>query len=256
MYILGIANQKGGTGKTSTTVYLGYALARRAGCRVLLVDMDPQASLTGCFTTRATERSEEEGEGTVYTGLMSQLPIRPYHSSPTLSLLAATIDLAAAEVRLPSKRNNERALARLLDLYRQDYAYCLVDCPPSLGILTVNALTAAHSLLVPTSTESMSERTMPLILDLIREIQESGLNPGLSVWRILPTLFDRRLSHHKEILEVLRTKHGSLVYDEPVAATTKYKDASGMRVDIVELDPRLGDYWDRMASVLLAETRR
>lgn len=251
MYTLAICNQKGGTGKTSTTVYLSYALVR-AGERVLLVDMDPQASLTECFVYE-----EEIGVDTIYTALLSGGACRPLSiRGPHYVLLPATIDLAAAEVRLPSKRNNERALLRVLDHSHDAYSYCLIDCPPSLGILTVNALTAAHSLLIPTATESMSERTMPIILDLIDEVRESGLNPTLSIWRILPTLFDRRLSHHKEILEVLRTKYGSLVYEEPVQATTKYKDASGMRVDVGELDPRVGAYWDRMAASLLAETRR
>ena len=97
---------------------------------------------------------------------------------------------------------------------------------------------------------------MPIILDLINEVRESQLNPSLMVWRILPTLFDSRLAHHKEILEVLRAKYGSLVYEEPVKSTTKYKDASGMRVDIRELDPKLGEYWDHLAAVLMAESER
>ncbi len=248
MHTSACANQKGGTGKTSTTVHLGYALAR-TGRRVLLVDMDPQASLTQYFIKDPTAL-----EATVYTALIDHQEVKPLSIGEDLWLLPANIDLAAAEVRLPSKRNNERALARLLDHYAYDY--CLVDCPPSLGILTVNALSAAERLLIPTATEIMSERTMPIILDLINEVRASQLNPSLTVWRILPTLFDSRLAHHKEILEVLRAKYGQLVYEEPVKSTTKYKDASGMRVDIRDLDFKLGEYWDRLAAMLMAESER
>jgi chromosome partitioning protein len=169
-----------------------------------------------------------------------------------INLLPSNIDLAAAEVQLPTKRNQERTLARMLKRYAYDY--CLIDCPPSLGVLTTNALTAANLAIVPVTTELMAERTIKLILNTIEDVKESELNPLLKVWRILPSLYDARLSHHKEILEALRAKYGGLVYFEPVKHTTKYKDAVTSQVDISELDRLQGEYWDRLATRLIAES--
>jgi cellulose biosynthesis protein BcsQ len=107
---------------------------------------------------------------------------------------------------------------------------------------------------VPVTTELMAERTIKLILNTIQDVKESELNTTLKVWRILPSLHDIRLAHHKEILEALRTKYGQLVYPEPVKHTTKYKDAVTSQVDISELDRRQGEYWDRLAASLIAES--
>jgi chromosome partitioning protein len=246
MQIVAIANQKGGVGKTSTAVNLAAALAR-ANRTVLLVDMDPQGSLTEYFL------SPEQLTYTIYDALLKDgETVTPFHIGTAISLLPANIDLAAAEIELPGKHRftHQQRLARVLRSYTADY--CLVDCPPSLGELTVNALAAARYALIPVSTELMAERTVKLILQTIEEINE--LNPALRVWRILPTLYDVRLAHHREILAALRDKYGVQLYDDPVRATTKYKDAVTDKTDVSELDPKLGEYWDRLADVLLRET--
>lgn len=247
MRIIAIANQKGGTGKTSTCVNLAAALSR-AGASILLVDMDPQASLTEYFINPG------ELTTTIYDALKDGITVSPFHVGTAISLLPADIDLAAAEIDLPAKHKytHHQRLARVLRSYAADY--CLIDCPPSLGELTVNALAAAHYALIPVSTELMAERTVKLILQTIEEIRDDGLNAGLQVWRILPTLYDTRLAHHQEILEALRVKYGELLYPEPVRATTKYKDAVTLHADVSELDPRLGAYWDVLADRLLSET--
>ena len=245
MFTLAIANQKGGTGKTSTTVNLAAALAR-AGKSVLMVDIDPQGSLTEYFVNPVDVTI------TLYNALLDGATVKPLQLGEFIYLIPSNIDLAAAEIQLPSKRNQERTLSRVLRAY--EYDFCLLDCPPSLGVLTSNALTAAIMVLVPVSTELMAERTVKLILATVEDIRESELNPTLQVWRILPTLYDSRLAHHREILEAFRVKYGKLLYADPVKATTKYKDAVTNQTDVSDLDAKLGTYWDTLASVLIDET--
>jgi len=245
MFTVAIANQKGGVGKTSTTVNLAAALAR-AGKSVLMVDVDPQASLTEYFF-KPTDITI-----TLYNALLDSATVKPLQVGETIFLLPSNIDLAAAEIQLPSKRNQERTLSRVLRSY--EYDFCLLDCPPSLGVLTSNALTAAIMVLVPVSTELMAERTVKLILATVEDIRESELNPSLHVWRILPTLYDSRLAHHREILEALRVKYGTLLYPDPVRSTTKYKDAVTNQTDVSDLDLKLGAYWDSLADAFIRET--
>jgi chromosome partitioning protein len=247
MHILAVANQKGGVGKTTATVNLAAALSR-AKRSVLLVDLDPQASLTEYFLTPAKQADLQE---TVFNLLVDARPLEPLQLGPLIALLPATIDLAAAEIQLPSKRGSERALVRMLRNYHTDY--CLIDCPPSLGILTTNGLAAAHRVLIPVTTELMAERTVRLILASIKEVLDAELSTEVRPWRLLPSIYDSRLAHHKEILEALRVKYGPILYPEPVKATTRYKDSVTEQVDISELDKTQGVYWDRLALALIAE---
>lgn len=243
--VYAIANQKGGTGKTSTAVYLAAALGR-ADKNVLLVDLDPQASLTEYFTNPTALQQ------TIYDLLIEGVTINPLRLGEKIALLPANIDLAAAEVLLPAKTNHEKRLAKFLKGY--SYDFCLIDCPPSLGVLTRNALTAAKRVIVPVETSKMAERTVKLIMDSIADVVESELNDQLAVWRILPTLFDAREAESAETLNELYTKHGALVYQEPVHRRAKYKKAVRQRLDINDLDVEQGKYWDRLAGCLIAES--
>ncbi len=245
MRIIAIANQKGGVGKTSMAVNLAAALAR-AERSVLLVDLDPQGSLTEYFT------NPTKLEVTMYDALLYGFHVPTIMLGESIQLLPTTIDLAKAEIILPSKRNQEHTLERFLRQY-PDPNYCLIDCPPSLGVLTANALTAAQLVIIPVSTELMAERAVKLILETIDDIRESELNPALQVWRIVPTMYDQRLAHHREILEALKVKYGATLYEEPVRATTKYKDAVTSQTDVSDLDNKLGSYWDALARTLIQE---
>jgi chromosome partitioning protein len=244
MRIVAIANQKGGVGKTPTTVNLGFALAR-AGKNVLLVDLDPQGSLSEYFLTTEAETQEL----TIYDALVNIKRISPITISDRLALLPAHDGLAAAEIELPNKANAQKRLAKVLSFYEHDF--CLLDCPPSLGILTVNALAAAEQVLIPVKTELSAERTIKLIKRTIEDVQQSDLNTRLTIWAILPTLYDSRKAHHNEVLQAIKYKHGKQVYQEPSKETTKYNDALVLKADVGVLDKALGLYWDRLAGKLI-----
>ena len=195
--VIALANQKGGVGKTTTTINLGAALAE-LGSQVLLVDMDPQGALSVGLGLNplALER-------TVYNLLMEPKADAGQTIERTkqerLDLLPSNIDLAAAEVLLVGEVAREQALSRVLRSLRKRYDYVLVDCPPSLGLLTVNALTAADGVLIPLECEYFALRGMALLMDTIDKVQER-LNPDLEIVGILATMYDSRTVHGREVL--------------------------------------------------------
>lgn len=245
MIIVAIGNQKGGVGKTSTTIYLAAALAR-ADKTVLIVDTDPQSSLTKYFTNPDTLTE------TMYDLFIEEKTLTPLKLGAMISLLPTNKDLAAAEVLLPAKTNHEKRLSKALRKY--SYDYCLIDCPPSLGVLSRNALTAAHKVLIPVATEKMAEETIPLFRGTIADIIDSELNEHLKVWRILPTMYAINEVESKLTLSELYEQYNSLVYNEPVSRRTLYKKAKRDHLDINDLDADLGTYWDRLAKQLITES--
>lgn len=245
MRIIAVANQKGGVGKTPTTVNLAFALTR-AKAKVLLVDLDPQGSLSEYFLADQADIQEI----TVYNALSDLQRITPIAVTPQIALLPAHDELAGAELELPGKVNGQKRLAKVLSFYQLDYDFCLIDCPPSLGILTINALASAHQVIIPVKTEISAERALKRIKKTIKDIQESDLNGGLAVWGILPTLFNSTKAHHKEVLQALRYKFGDEVYTEPSRDTTKYNDATVLKADVSVLDKSLGAYWDKIATLI------
>ena len=245
MIIVAIGNQKGGVGKTSTTVYLAAALAR-ADKTVLIVDTDPQSSLTKYFTDPDTLIE------TMYDLFIEEKTLTPLKLGAMISLLPTNKDLTAAEVLLPAKTNHEKQLSKALRKY--PYDYCLIDCPPSLGVLSRNALTAANKVLIPVSTEKMAEETIPLFKGTINDIIESELNECLKIWRILPTMYASLEVESRLTLAELHEQYNSLIYSEPVSRRTLYKRAKREHLDINDLDTELGAYWDRLALQLITES--
>ncbi len=246
MQIIAIANQKGGVGKTPTTVNLSFALAR-AGYHILLVDLDPQGSLSEYFLADQADIQEV----TVYNALSDLQRIEPLPITKQIALLPSHDELAGAELELPSKVNGQKRLAKVLSFYQADYDFCLLDCPPSLGILTINALASAHQVVIPVKTEISAERALKRIKNTIKDIQQSDLNGHLTIWGILPTIYDSRKAHHKEVLQALRYKYGEEVYKEPSRETTKYNDATVLKADVSTLDKALGAYWDTLAATFM-----
>jgi chromosome partitioning protein len=220
--VIALANQKGGVGKTTTDINLGAALADR-GKRVLLVDMDPQGALSVGLGLNPLAL-----EKTLYNLLMG--PEQDANSVVTntkidrLDLLPANIDLAAAEVLLVGEVAREQALARVLRPLRRRYDFILIDCPPSLGLLTVNALTAADGVLVPLECEYFALRGMALLMDTISKIADR-LNPRLEIVGVLATMYDARTVHGREVLGRVEEAFGDQVFRTVVGKTIRFAEA-------------------------------
>ena len=221
--IIAMCNQKGGVGKTTTTINLGASLAEY-GRRVLIVDFDPQgaASVGLGINTHELDR-------TVYSLLMERaadiheiiVPTR----FPGLHVLPANIDLSAAEVQLVGEVARESVLARVLRPVVDDYDVILVDCQPSLGLLTVNALTAAHGVLIPLECEFFALRGVALLVETIEKVRDR-LNPRLEVDGIIATMFDPRTLHSREVIARVYEAFGDTLMQTVIGRTVKFPDAS------------------------------
>jgi chromosome partitioning protein len=230
-HVIAFANQKGGVAKTTSTVNLGAAL-REHDLRVLAVDMDPQGNLT------MSQGIDTEGlEKSMYDVLVHRTPIEDVIYERELDVAASTIDLAGAEMALATMIGRERALQRALDAVRDKYDYILIDTPPSLGLLTINALTASEGVIVPVQCEYLSLRGL-LQLEKTLEMIRENLNPDVHIQGILPTLFDARTHHGKESIEVLRENFGDLVFDTVVRKTIKFAEAPVGGTSVLKYDPK------------------
>jgi chromosome partitioning protein len=231
--IIALCNQKGGVGKTTTTISLGGALAEY-GRTVLMVDFDPQGALSAGLGVNTHDQV------TIYDLLIGRetdvrKAIHPT-KTPGIHVIPANIDLSAAEVHLVSEVAREQILARILKPVLDDYDVVLIDCQPSLGLLTVNALTAAHGVLIPLETEYFALRGVALLIDTIDKVRER-LNPAIRVDGIVATMFDARTLHAKEVMERVVETFGETVLDTVIGKTVKFPDASVAAVPITEFAP-------------------
>ncbi|MFT6973786.1 MAG: chromosome partitioning protein [Pontimonas sp.] len=231
--VIALCNQKGGVGKTTTTISLGGALAEY-GRTVLMVDFDPQGALSAGMGVNTREVT------TIYDLLISpekdiRKAIQPT-KTPGIHVIPANIDLSAAEVHLVHEVAREQILARVLKPVMDDYDVVLIDCQPSLGLLTVNALTAAHGVLIPLETEYFALRGVALLVDTVEKVRER-LNPGVRIDGIVATMFDARTLHAREVLERAVETFGDTVLDTVVGRTVMFPDASVAAVPITEFAP-------------------
>jgi chromosome partitioning protein len=231
--IVALCNQKGGVGKTTTTVNLGAALASY-GRRVLLIDFDPQGALSANF------KVQTEDVATIYELLLGSArdpEVAIQHTQiPGLDIIPANIDLSAAEVHLVNEVAREHSLARVLRRVSDRYDVILIDCQPSLGLLTVNALTAAHGVVIPLACEYFALRGVALLVETIEKVRDR-LNPNIELDGIVGTMYDSRTLHSREVLDRVVEAFDGDVLETVVSRTVKFADASVAREPILEYAP-------------------
>jgi chromosome partitioning protein len=228
--VISFANQKGGVAKTTTTLNLGVAFAEQ-GLKVLLVDLDPQGNLTMSqgLNPDAIERS-------MFDVLVHRLPIQEVIHHAEVDLAVSSIDLAGAELALSSMIGRERALEKALVGVREGYDYVLIDTPPSLGLLTINALVASNGVIVPVQCEYLSLRGLVQLENTLSMIREN-LNPEVEIEGILATMFDSRTLHSREAVEILQENFGDLVFGTKIRKTVRYAEAPVKGTSVLKYDP-------------------
>jgi len=233
MLTIAIANHKGGVGKTASTHALGAGLAER-GQRVLIVDLDPQASLTGACGLSGADPSLADVLGGDKAGSVSMSKIIKSLSG-RLSCAPSDLTLAGTERGLYQRLGRENVLKRALGSVAGAYDVCLIDCPPSLSLLTVNALNAADGVLIPTQPAAADLRGLKMFFSTLEDMQE--LNPELEVIGILPTFYDGRLNHHTAAVETL-TGAGLPVLAARIGRSVRVQEAAGHAESITDYDPK------------------
>src|SRR5689334_2209523 len=228
--VIAFANQKGGVAKTTTTLNLAVAFAE-AGHRVLAVDMDPQGNLT-----MSQGIDPDSVERSMYDVLVNDHSIRDVIRKREIDVACASIDLAGAEIAMSTKIGRERSLEKALRSVREDYDFVCIDTPPSLGLLTINALTAADKVIVPVQCEYLSMRGLIQLQNTLSMIQEN-LNPDVDIAGILPTLVDTRTVHAKEAIELLEENFGDQVFAARITKTVRFAEAPVKGMSVLKYDP-------------------
>ncbi len=228
--VIVFANQKGGVAKTTTTLNLGVALMEK-GHRVLLVDLDPQGNLT-----MSQGMNPDSIERSMFDVLVHRLPITEIIHKAEVDVAVSSIDLAGAELALSSMIGRERALEKSLLEVRDNYDFIMIDTPPSLGLLTINAFVAATGVIVPVQCEYLSLRGLVQLENTLAMVREN-LNPEVKIEGILPTMFDARTLHAREAVEILEENFGELVFKTRIRKTVRYAEAPVKGSSVLKYDP-------------------
>ena len=249
--VIAFANQKGGVAKTTTTLNLAAAFAEQ-GHRVLCVDMDPQGNLT-----MSQGIDPDTLEQSMFDVLVHDLSIREVIKRREIDVACASIDLAGAEIAMSTKIGRERSLVKALRAVDDDYDWVFIDTPPSLGLLTVNALTAADQVIVPVQCEYLSMRGLLQLQNTLSMIREN-LNPDVQIAGILPTMVDTRTLHAKEALEILEENFGDRVFGARIRKTVRFAEAPVKGMSVLKYDPKgtAADAYRQLAKEVLSNGKR
>src|SRR5881394_4041848 len=247
--VIAFANQKGGVAKTTTTLNLAVAFAE-SGHRVLCIDLDPQGNLT-----MSQGIDPDKVEKSLYDVLVNDMPISEIIQHREIDIAVSSIDLAGAEIAMSTKIGRERSLEKALKEVSGNYDFVCIDTPPSLGLLTINALTAANKVIVPVQCEYLSMRGLVQLQNTLKMIQEN-LNPDVKIEGILPTMLDSRTVHAKEEVEILEENFGDLVFRSRIKKAIKFAEAPVKGASVLKYDPQsnaAGYYRDLAEEVLAHE---
>jgi chromosome partitioning protein len=250
--VLVFANQKGGVAKTTTTLNLGVAFAEH-GHRVLLIDLDPQGNLT-----MSQGLNPDSIEQSMFDVLVHRMPLEHVIVKREVDLAVSSIDLAGADMALSSQIGRERALEKALAPIRDRYDFVLIDTPPSLGLLTINAFVAGTGVIVPVQTEYLSLRGLVQLENTLAMVREN-LNPSVEIVGIVPTMYDRRLTHSREADEILRENFGELVYNTRIRKTVRFAEAPVKGTSVLAYEPdgeAAAMYRDLAREVLIGQKSR
>jgi chromosome partitioning protein len=246
MQVYVFANQKGGVAKTTTTLNLAVAF-KESGYDVLAIDLDPQGNLT-----MSQGVDPDQVDKSMYDVLVHDAPIRDVIMEREIDIAVASIDLAGAEIAMSTKIGRERSLEKALSAVQSDYDFVCIDTPPSLGLLTVNALTAADKVIVPVQCEYLSMRGLVQLQNTLKMIQEN-LNPDVKIEGILPTMLDSRTVHAKEAVEILEENFGELVFKSRIRKAIKFAEAPVRGSSVLKYDPdgNAANYYRELAKEVL-----
>jgi chromosome partitioning protein len=246
--VISFANQKGGVAKTTTTLNLAVAF-RESGHRVLCVDLDPQGNLT-----MSQGIDPDKVERSMYDVLVDKVPISEIIQEREIDIAVASIDLAGAEIAMSTQIGRERSLEKALAEVKHDYDFVCIDTPPSLGLLTINALTASNKVIVPVQCEYLSMRGLVQLQNTLEMIKEN-LNPGVEIEGILPTMLDSRTVHAKEAVEILEENFGDLVFKSRIKKAVKFAEAPVRGASVLKYDSKsnAANYYRELAAEVLTD---
>jgi chromosome partitioning protein len=244
--VISFANQKGGVAKTTTTLNLAVAFAE-SGHEVLCVDLDPQGNLT-----MSQGIDPDKVDKSMFDVLVHHIPIREVIQQREIDIAVASIDLAGAEIAMSTQIGRERSLEKALNAVADEYDFVCIDTPPSLGLLTVNALTASDKVIVPVQCEYLSMRGLLQLQNTLEMIREN-LNPRVRIEGILPTMLDSRTVHAKEAVEILEENFGELVFKSRIRKAIKFAEAPVRGSSVLKYDPKgnAADYYRELAKEVL-----
>ncbi|MGI8920546.1 MAG: ParA family protein [Solirubrobacteraceae bacterium] len=249
--IIAFANQKGGVAKTTTTLNIAVAFAEQ-GHRVLCVDMDPQGNLT-----MSQGIDPDTLEKSMYDVLVHHIPIKEVIKKREIDLACASIDLAGAEIAMSTQIGRERSLEKAFVPILDDYDFICIDTPPSLGLLTINALTASDKVIVPVQCEYLSMRGLLQLQNTLLMVREN-LNPNIEIEGIVPTLVDSRTVHAKEAIEILEENFGDRVFASRIRKTVRFAEAPVQGMSVLKYDPHgtAADAYRQLAKEVLENAER